>query len=523
MNLCNNIREFRKEKGLTQEALADSIGVSAQAVSKWETGQAMPDVTMILPICSVLGVSADRLLGGNRRKELEKNFQESVPLGCDAELIACEEALKEYPDDETFQYRMAVLEFLKWNESKKRMYLDRSFSRFSRLAKKYPDDEIYRGYLAQLHNARGDHEEAISIAKKCKNRDVLLDSILEGEKLIHHRQKRVYDKVIDLIDLLRIYGTKESLALEDGIRRLYFGEMGEYCHSTWYTYLKLAEIYLNEGDEDSYALYLEKAYELAKLEDENGEAPYSSAMTDRIKKHPSDPSEVDQFLSTVFAPKAATEFKKRIIRENYSSSRFYQQNARALIGFLGGRAHVDGPMMADYSTNWCMTLSEHDEFLNSYTEEGKKSSNSTVLYNVRKMQKALELIRERRMGGVVASLGHLIYVGFCNCQAKTKYAALPIGEVERAVKTADCDDDKILSIVSLDIDASLKNCGIEERLIEDSCKIAKEKGFLYAETYIRYHDINHKEELERYKNLGFYTVREYEVEVFRGVILQKKL
>lgn len=523
MEIGKNIKLFRKEKGLTQEYLADVVGVSAQAVSKWETGQAMPDVTLILPICSVLGVSADRLLGGNRCKELEKNFRESIPLGVDAELIACEEALREYPDDETFQYRMAVLEFFKWQEKKSRMYLDRSFSRFSRLAKKYPDDETYKDYLAQLHHALGRHEEAISIAKSCKNRDVLLDSILEGEELLRHRQRRVYNKINELIGLLREYGTKESLALEDEIRRLYFGEVGEYCCSRWFTYFKLAEIYLNEGDGEKYALYMEKAYELAKLEDENSKEPYSSVMTDRIKKHLSDPSEVDQFLSTVFAPNVATEFKKRIIKENYSSSRFYQQNARALIGFLGGRAHADDPTLVDYSTNWCMTQAEHDEFLNSYAKEGKKSNNASALLNVRSMQKALELIQKGKIGGVVASLGHLVFVGFCNCQAKTRYAALTIGEVERGIKTADCDDDKILTIVSLDIDASLKNCGIEERLIEDSCRLAKEDGFLYAETYIRYHDKNHKEELERYKSLGFYDVREFENEVTKGVILQKKL
>ncbi len=523
MNLGNNIKELRKEKGFTQEYLADAIGVSAQAVSKWETGQAMPDVAMILPICSVLGVSADRLLGGNRRGELEKNFQESVPLGIDAELIACDEALREYPDDETFQYRMAVLEFFKWQEKKMRLYLDRSFSRFLRLAKKYPDDETYRGYLAQLYHARGEQEEAISTAKSCKDRDTLLDLILEGEDLIRHRQKRVYNKINELIGLLRRYGTKESLALEDEIRRLYFGEAGEYCCSRWFTYLKLAEIYLNEGDGENYALYMEKAYELAKLEDEKGKEPYSSALTDRIKKHPSDPSELDQFLSTVFAPNVAVELKKRIIKENYNSSRFYQHNARALIGFLGGRAHTDDPTLVDYSTNWSMTQAEHDEFLNSYAKEGKKSNNASALLNVRSMQKALELIRKGKIKGVVASLGHLVFVGFCNCQAKTGYAALPIGEVEREIKTADCDDDKILTIVSLDVDTSLRNCGIEERLIEDSCRLAKENGFLYAETYIHYHHKNHKEELARYKSLGFYTVREYEFEVIKGVILQKKL
>lgn len=523
MEIGKNIKLFRKEKGFTQEYLADAIGVSAQAISKWETGQAMPDVSLILPICSVLGVSADRLLGGNRRKELEKNFQESVFLGIDAELIACDEALAEYPDDETFQYRMAVLEFLKWQEEKKRLYLDRSLSRFLLLSKKHPEDEVYRDYLARLYHARGRQDQALEIARKSKNRDDLLDSVLEGEALICHRQNRIHDKIKELSALLRGYGTKEALLLENEIMKLYFGEAGEYCSCRWFTYVRLAELYLSEENEEKYTECMELAYNLARLEDQKGKEPYSSALTDRIKKHQPDPCELDQFLSTIFAPDKATELKRRIIEENYNSAPLYQQNARELIGFLNFKAHGDDRITVDYSTNWCMTSGEHDEFLTSFSREGKRSGNSSALLKVRSMQKALELIRKGRLKGMIARLGNLTIEGFCNCQAKTDYAALTIGEVERGIKTAECEDDKIFSIVSLDVSYSMRDCGIEERLIKDACKYARENGFLYAETYIRYHVNDWEREIERYKKLGFYTVREYKFEFTEGVILQKKL
>ena len=61
--LAGNISRYRKESGLTQEALADKLNITFQAVSKWETGQTVPD-TMLLPLLSqALSVSIDKLLG----------------------------------------------------------------------------------------------------------------------------------------------------------------------------------------------------------------------------------------------------------------------------------------------------------------------------------------------------------------------------------------------------------------------------------------------------------------------------
>ncbi|MDR0906324.1 MAG: helix-turn-helix domain-containing protein [Oscillospiraceae bacterium] len=59
------IRALRRERDLTQEELAELLGVSVQAVSKWETGGGMPDISQLPPLASVFGVSADELLGIN--------------------------------------------------------------------------------------------------------------------------------------------------------------------------------------------------------------------------------------------------------------------------------------------------------------------------------------------------------------------------------------------------------------------------------------------------------------------------
>ena len=61
----------RKEKGLTQEQLAEKLGVTNKAVSKWETGKSMPDLGNIQELCKILGVSLTTLLGGEENKEEE--------------------------------------------------------------------------------------------------------------------------------------------------------------------------------------------------------------------------------------------------------------------------------------------------------------------------------------------------------------------------------------------------------------------------------------------------------------------
>lgn len=63
MSVGQRIKIYRKEKNLTQGQLAELIGVSTQAISKWETGAGMPDISQIVPLARVLEISTDKLLG----------------------------------------------------------------------------------------------------------------------------------------------------------------------------------------------------------------------------------------------------------------------------------------------------------------------------------------------------------------------------------------------------------------------------------------------------------------------------
>lgn len=57
---------FRKERGLTQAALGEALGVSFQAVSKWERGESLPDTALLIPLTQILQTTVEQLLTGGR-------------------------------------------------------------------------------------------------------------------------------------------------------------------------------------------------------------------------------------------------------------------------------------------------------------------------------------------------------------------------------------------------------------------------------------------------------------------------
>ena len=65
MELCNQMKKYRTEAGLSQDALAEKIFVSRQTISNWETGKNYPDINSLLRMSEVFGVSVDVLLKGD--------------------------------------------------------------------------------------------------------------------------------------------------------------------------------------------------------------------------------------------------------------------------------------------------------------------------------------------------------------------------------------------------------------------------------------------------------------------------
>lgn len=63
MSIGAKIKSLRKKNGMTQEDLAKRLCISYQAVSKWECGRTIPDISLIAPLTKIFNISADELLG----------------------------------------------------------------------------------------------------------------------------------------------------------------------------------------------------------------------------------------------------------------------------------------------------------------------------------------------------------------------------------------------------------------------------------------------------------------------------
>ncbi len=73
------IAECRKQKNLTQMQLAEKLNITDRAVSKWETGKAMPDTSIMLDLCDILCISVNELLSGEKI-DMENNNQKNEQL-----------------------------------------------------------------------------------------------------------------------------------------------------------------------------------------------------------------------------------------------------------------------------------------------------------------------------------------------------------------------------------------------------------------------------------------------------------
>lgn len=81
MNIADRIQSLRKSKGISQEQLADAVGVSRQAVSKWESEQSIPDLEKVIIMSNYFGVTTDYILKGIEPIELDETKKGIEPIG----------------------------------------------------------------------------------------------------------------------------------------------------------------------------------------------------------------------------------------------------------------------------------------------------------------------------------------------------------------------------------------------------------------------------------------------------------
>ena len=525
------IRRCRKQKGMTQEALAQELNVTAQSVSKWENGQSMPDIGLLLPLAKVLGISVNELLGGDRRQELEKKFHNALAWGEEFSLLVSLEALEEFPDDRTFLYRRACDElFLGERDAKENpqrfFYQDTAIRHFQELHFKYPEDETYTTMLIRGYRARGQMEEAEKLVKTLKNPENRT-AMLIGEEKRRHKQEMLRRDMRTLCAHLSEYNTPESLEAYRIITEAMLGEDVMYQGEYWLYYAKVAEQCREKGDTEGFVNALTKAYEFAKQYDgiKRGVTPCRAPLFDLLHNEVSVHGELCGFLRSqmhLLEDCATDALKARIVSEQITYHPLLRHEWIAYYEFC--KTYACGPTWLNYSTEYDYEI-DYKNVTSNFRFRGYFDAQMNEYY------RALveRLITEGTMTGYCAYAGNDI-LAYINCKDKEKYFSLGISEEERAIPTTP-KGSKVLAIVDTLIVPALVNSGIGEKLLEHTLEQAKKKGYTHVEMYVLEGLISPGQEevdalIEMYKKAGFRIIRDFAEHERRGLhhyVMQKCL
>ena len=163
LDLGNKIRQLRHRDGRTQEALAEALGVTPQAVSRWEANGSYPDMNLIPSIANYFGVTIDELFGytNEREQKIDALVKRIMDMkwennGVDASMDECialaRNALVEFPGNERLMLCLASVLYT---------------AGYSRYGEHHlTDEEGYDIYDAQRHRGYAEWQEAIPLYEK---------------------------------------------------------------------------------------------------------------------------------------------------------------------------------------------------------------------------------------------------------------------------------------------------------------------------------------------------------------------
>ena len=309
-NIGQKIKELRKKNDLTQEKLADYLGVTYQCVSKWECGVTSPDLSLIGPLTKLLHVSADELLGltapenDERRAELEDLYQETWKSG---DLVQryniCKTAVQEYPADMEFLDRFAWVTGMRSFEFEDnetyRAWQEEAIRLFARVIEDCTDMKIrcsaIRG-IVQYLSFRNRLDEAKKYAELYPDdlpfsKDHVLADCLTGEEKIVHEQKMLLNTMHTLLNQLNWWDIRNCLAIIDILKILFPDENYLYFHGYLScTKRQLARLYAKNGDYDLAVQMLTESKAHAELDDEIEKNPktyrFTSPFFDKTEFNP---------------------------------------------------------------------------------------------------------------------------------------------------------------------------------------------------------------------------------------------
>lgn len=179
ISISQNISRLRKENGMTQEALAEALGVSFAAVSKWERGVATPELDTIVELADLFGISVDALLGYEMRSndlpsvvERLRGYSHTHERE-DGAIQEAEKALQRFPNHFDIVYQSAVLFSVRGLDEGNQDYARRSLELLQHAIRLIdqntnPDIDEYsiRQRMAMEHMVLGENDKGVELLKK---------------------------------------------------------------------------------------------------------------------------------------------------------------------------------------------------------------------------------------------------------------------------------------------------------------------------------------------------------------------
>jgi len=236
-NIGQRIKELRKKNDLTQEKLADLLGVTYQSVSKWECGTTMPDLAMIVPLARVLHVSADELLGmkpseqDERKAYFDSEYFQFWKKDHEEDLEIARQAVAEYPGDYRYLYWLASNEWyvgysVKYmgTDTEKKLIAD-SIRHCEMILENCDDTELRNHAIFHLvisYRYTNRHDEAKKYAEMYpddpeSSRDDVLLLCLRGEELDMQRKKIIKKSLMNLCNAISNLWEFVDIPLEEAV------------------------------------------------------------------------------------------------------------------------------------------------------------------------------------------------------------------------------------------------------------------------------------------------------------------
>lgn len=291
MELGNNIRNIRKQRGLRQEHLAEAMGVSIASVSKWENGQCAPELTVLMELADFFEVSIDTLVGHNlnadRMETLITRMENAVEKREEENAaILCEKLLRNYPNNVRAVEASSTAYYSIYAFSSKNIYMERSIEQTKRLMN-LKQGEPERERLARIHylGSQYAHLEQWDIAKDYYEQSNVMGSSDASIADCLLKQGNFQEAIAMVSDVLlgSVFDIYQAVnTLVDGWIAL--GENKKACSALEWMYdvleslhynptpmmltqSRLAALYEEQGETESARLAIRKAAELVK---ENG-------------------------------------------------------------------------------------------------------------------------------------------------------------------------------------------------------------------------------------------------------------